>query len=99
MPYDVPNYRPPRLRVPRPPHRRVYGTDAWRVSRAIVLQRDQWTCTECGKELHGQDATVDHVHEMQHGGAMLPTIDGLRALCRACNSRKGRRGQMGVTPA
>ena len=96
MPYDVPNHRPPRLRVPRAAHRAVYFGAAWATLRAAVLQRDLWTCRACGKELRGADATVDHVHEMQHGGDRLPTADELQALCRACNSRKGRYNQIGT---
>jgi 5-methylcytosine-specific restriction endonuclease McrA len=87
-----PHKRGPRLRAA---HRKVYQSQAWRQLRVAALQRDQWTCQDCGKELHGGDATVDHIDEMQAGGAALPTLEGVQALCRACNSRKGRANQSG----
>jgi 5-methylcytosine-specific restriction endonuclease McrA len=94
MPSLPPAFMPPRVRTPRPEHKKVYCTRAWAAARAVVLQRDGWVCTMCGKELRGDDATVDHVHEIQQGGEWLPVAEGLRSMCRACNSRKGRANQL-----
>lgn len=64
----------------------------WDAQRLRVLDRDGWTCQNCGKELAGFDATVDHVHEpISDDPDRVYHDDELRALCRSCNSRKGAR--------
>lgn len=69
-----------------------------------VLQRDKWTCQECGvktpRSLRGSmDSCApecDHVVSLAAGGSH--TYANLRCLCRRCNRRKGARtrGQLGL---
>jgi 5-methylcytosine-specific restriction endonuclease McrA len=65
---------------------------AWEETRTRVLERDGWTCTECGKHLQGADATVDHITPKSKGG----TDDewNLISLCRKHNAEKGDRTLM-----
>ncbi len=78
-------------------HRKVYFTKGWASLRQAALLRDEWTCQACGKPLYGDDATCDHIQEMQHGGAALPGLAGVQSLCRSCNSRKARASQVGYS--
>lgn len=58
---------------------------AWAALRRKVLDRDDHTCTYCGR-----DATeVDHVTPKDAGGK--DTLDNLVAACKPCNARKGAR--------
>jgi 5-methylcytosine-specific restriction endonuclease McrA len=68
----------------------------WAWTRSLVLERDHWTCQNCGrKAANGQDLDetgntileVDHTIEIQDGG---PEFDpaNLRTLCRACHLTK-----------
>jgi 5-methylcytosine-specific restriction endonuclease McrA len=93
MPNKLAVFVPPHKRGKqhRAAHRKVYQSAAWRSLRQTALQRDQWTCQACGKELRGADATVDHIEEMACGGAVLPTLGGVQSMCRACNSAKTHR--------
>lgn len=95
MPERVPQFKPPRMAAAR---REEWGDPfyrgmLWRATRLAVLIRDEYTCQYCGKELHGDDATADHVIERQDGGAEYD-LANLKAACRTCNSRKGQRRQM-----
>jgi 5-methylcytosine-specific restriction endonuclease McrA len=94
MPRRVPYFKPRRMQAAR---REEWGDPfycgkAWRSTREAVLIRDEYVCQYCGKELHGDDATVDHVIERQDGGLEYD-MTNLKAACRTCNSRKGRRRQ------
>lgn len=64
---------------------------AWRTQRKRVLDRDGWACTACGKDLHGSDATVDHVEAIALNPGRTYLDHELVAMCRRCNSRKGAR--------
>jgi hypothetical protein len=69
-----------------------------------VLQRDKWTCQECGvgtpRSLRGtmneRAPECDHIVSLANGGAH--TYANLQCLCRRCNRRKGARtrGQLGL---
>ena len=37
----------------------------WQKTRRRILNRDNWTCTYCGKKLVNSDATVDHIVPLQ----------------------------------
>lgn len=43
-------------------------------------------CALCGSTEH---LSVDHLVPLARGGELLPGPDGLRLLCRSCNSRRG----------
>lgn len=66
---------------------------AWNKTRKRILDRDGWICTACGKDLVGDDATVDHIVAkavwIREGRPGNPdSDDNLVSLCRSCNSRK-----------
>lgn len=77
----------------RPVNKR-YGYDnrRYRRNRQTVLRRDGYRCQWCGKDLHGADATVDHLVPIS-SGEIHNDIDNLIAACRSCNSSRGNRGQ------
>jgi hypothetical protein len=54
--------------------------------RALVYERDEQRCVECGST---EDLTLDHIHPWSLGGP--DTVANLRVLCRPCNSSKGAR--------
>lgn len=54
--------------------------------RALVYERDEYRCVECGAT---EGLTLDHIYPWSLGGT--DTVDNLRVLCRPCNSSKGAR--------
>jgi 5-methylcytosine-specific restriction endonuclease McrA len=69
--------------IRRPRHER-------RLTRAELLERDEYTCQYCGKK--GGQLTIDHVIPRQYGGAH--TWENTVAACLHCNCKKA-----GRTPA
>ena len=68
----------------------------WPSLRAIVLDRDDYTCWLCG----GPATEVDHLFPKAHGGR--DKLSNLRAACRTCNAVKGEKifpGQVTVDRA
>jgi hypothetical protein len=59
-------------------------SEHWRVARAVVLERDGYTCAYCGSEnrLH-----VDHRIALSRGGSN--SFDNLVTCCGPCNWSKG----------
>lgn len=55
----------------------------WAERRAIVLDRADHECAECG----GLATEADHIWPKRHGGT--DEFDNLQALCRSCNAAKG----------
>lgn len=55
----------------------------WAERRAIVLDRADHECAECG----GLATEADHKWPRKHGGT--DDFDNLQALCRKCNAVKG----------
>lgn len=51
--------------------------------RNEVLNRDQYTCQDCGSQDH---LHIDHIHPVSKGGPT--TFENLQVLCRVCNARK-----------
>lgn len=51
-----------------------------------LIERDGYTCAECGAF---ENLTIDHVTPVSKGGS--DELDNLRFLCRGCNSKKGDR--------
>jgi 5-methylcytosine-specific restriction endonuclease McrA len=78
----------------RPAYTAIYYTKQWKAVRAAALLRAEWQCEACGRELRDFDATVDHRIELAQGGAAFD-LSNLQALCRSCNSAKGRAYQQG----
>jgi len=75
------------------PRRKVYDSKRWKRCRAIVLNRDGYTCAMCGAEAN----TVDH-WPVPVGGILAQGGDPCdpatcRSLCRSCHGRiDGKRG-------
>ena len=65
---------------------------AWRKVRALVLERDNWTCGYCGLAA----ITVDHRIPLAEGGARLDPSNMI-ACCRSCNVRRGGGVRRGAT--
>lgn len=78
-----------------PRRRPDLNTPEWRKLRLLVLERDGWACTSCGKAVEGSDATVDHV--IPYTGAESNALSNLVTLCRPCNSTKGARAVFRLT--
>jgi len=68
-------------------HARGYGRD-WRKIRLVILERDQWRCYICGKQLIGSDATVDHIKPFSINPELRLDPSNLAACCRSCNASK-----------
>ncbi|MGS2646418.1 HNH endonuclease [Streptosporangium sp. G12] len=73
---------------------RTLGVDnvrsqAWKEFRLLILNRDNWTCQNCGRgPLTGRyAATVDHIKPRAEGGRS--TLENCRTLCRRCNTLLG----------
>jgi 5-methylcytosine-specific restriction endonuclease McrA len=90
MPYDVPNHRPPRLRL-RKPSAVFYASATWAALRRACLLRDQYRCAVCGRIVDGREAHVDHVVPRLSGGA--DSLDNLQTLCREHHGAKTREEQ------
>jgi len=83
-------------RRPAAKNRALYGSQAWRNVRLVVLARDGWTCQvrqspKCQPDLRlPRNAHVDHVLPVAQGGAALHPWN-LRASCGPCNVLLGAR--------
>lgn len=62
---------------------RILAEGNWRTNRKLVLERDNYTCQECGA--NGQDVIIDvhHIVGVRAGGTNL--IDNLISYCRSCH--------------
>lgn len=60
------------------------GSKGWKLQRARVLARDEYTCRQCGR--FGDQ--VDHINSNAH---VLVTDDELQTLCLICHSAKTMR--------
>ena len=62
------------------------------VKRLDILNRDNWTCKECGVQVHDGNindklkAHIDHIIPISKGGDSTP--ENLQVLCRTCNLSK-----------
>ena len=59
------------------------------VSRDEIRRRDCETCYLCHRFVSVHEMTLDHVVPLVQGGTH--TLDNLRLVHRACNSKKGTR--------
>lgn len=64
-------------------------------ARNELLDRDDWTCKQCGIKVHDRNkgmwndefkAHIDHIIPISKGGDS--TYENLQVLCRSCNLRK-----------
>ena len=56
----------------------------WRAIRALVLNRDEHRCRECGND--NQNSLVVH-HIIHHNEGGPDTMENLITWCRSCHSR------------
>jgi hypothetical protein len=80
---------------------RAHGTEAWRrlAKQRVALGRALGEpCGMCGQPLdysldgrRRMGPTADHPDPLAWGGALLPGLDELRVVHRACNARQGQR--------
>jgi 5-methylcytosine-specific restriction protein A len=76
------------------PHRKWYGTAAWRNRRRIQLS-ERPLCEECLKRNTIASATVAD-HNPPHNGVWAAFIAGpLRSLCKPCHDTIAQREQKG----
>lgn len=64
--------------------RRGMSNEAWGRLRLEILERDNYTCTYCGRQ---DDLTCDHIIPLVRGGTNEHS--NLTTACRPCNSSKG----------
>lgn len=62
-------------------------------TRALVYERDNYRCKNCGSD---QDLTIDHVKPLSKGGKNRAS--NMQTLCNACNLAKGN-GSLGTRPS
>lgn len=71
---------------------RIYSNRRWKITRKIVLNRDNYMCVICGATELEQRLVVDHIH----GVLNVPDPydpDECQTLCLICSGRKdGARG-------
>lgn len=74
------------------------------VDRLAVMERDGWSCYQCGKDTSLETnpfspdaATVDHVIPLSHGGQH--SMGNVRCCCLACNCSKADRERAGKQTA
>jgi hypothetical protein len=79
--YPIPSIVRFLYRVPHRPRRHHYN-------RGAVLMRDQYTCQYCGRQLHKDQLTIDHIVPKSKGGenGWLNCV----AACKECNRWKGQ---------
>jgi hypothetical protein len=61
---------------------------AWRKVRSAVIERDRWTCQDCGRELKGLPSwylEVHHIRPRVANGSDHPR--NLKTLCLECHGR------------
>jgi 5-methylcytosine-specific restriction endonuclease McrA len=57
--------------------------------RALIMERDSFTCRRCGRKAPEVQLVVDHIVPVAKGGTAKQT--NLQTLCRDCNSGKSDR--------
>lgn len=59
----------------------IYHSKRWKITRQVVLTRDDRRCTNCGR---AGKLEVHHIVPLSQGGAPYD-LDNLRSLCRDCH--------------
>lgn len=74
------------------PNMKFYNSKAWRTTRKIYISSNP-LCENCLEQgLTVEANVVDHITEINDGGAKL-SLSNLRSLCHPChNSKTGSRG-------
>lgn len=82
---------------------KFYDTAAWRGRRVngqwvggirnAVLERDEYTCQDCGRLVSGKSAHVDHIQSIEQRPDLMRDMSNLEVLCNGCHSSKTVNGQ------
>ena len=64
-----------------------YKTAEHKAWRNAVLQRDRFTCKDCGAAGRSVRLVADHIKEIEDGGAPLDIANG-RTRCQPCHNKK-----------
>lgn len=86
--HQDPHYREKASEIPPPPGKEnaIVATGVTRTQRARILERDNYTCQECGSQEH---LCIDHVLPVSRGGDS--SDENLQVLCLSCNTKKGNK--------
>ena len=81
--------------------KRFYKSNAWQVTRKLVLERDNYECQSCkrnGKvftDNHKPDKhkrlDIDHIKPLEHYPHLAFELDNLQTLCVKCHNEKEKR--------
>lgn len=64
-----------------------HDTTAWKKARAYAKTQLEPICVACGKEVGGDDWTIDHIIP-PGDGQPNHDISNLQTMCRRCNGTK-----------
>lgn len=71
--------------------RTLLRSDAWRVLRRLVLERDGYRCVVCKRDVSGPGkARVDHIKPRRTHPHLAMAISNLRTLCTGCDNQSHR---------
>ena len=65
----------------------VRRTMRWKAMRMQALERDDWSCVQCGER---RRLEVDHVQPVKTHPELSFVLGNLQCLCGKCHSRKTR---------
>jgi 5-methylcytosine-specific restriction endonuclease McrA len=82
-----PRKAPTRWAAKTPEQRVAYGSEYRRKRARVVAEAIGSPCPGCGVVLTAANTTADHIAPRAQGGSS--TLANLRALCGACNHRRG----------
>ncbi|AKG74373.1 HNH endonuclease [Salinicoccus halodurans] len=81
--------------------KKLYKSNAWQVTRKLVLERDNHECQECkrnGKvftDYHKPDKhkrlDIDHIKSLERHPHLAFDMDNLQTLCIKCHNKKENR--------
>lgn len=81
--------------------KKFYKSNAWQVTRQLVLERDNYECVECRKngkvftDKHRPDKhkrlDIDHIKSLEHHPHLAFELDNLQTLCIRCHNIKENR--------
>jgi len=66
----------------------------WKAVRMQALDRDGWSCVQCGEV---RRLECDHIHPVKTHPELSYTLSNLQILCGRCHARKTRL-EVGHTP-
>ena len=75
---------------------RFYKSKDWQLLRRVILERDNYECTECKrlglvKVASENKLDVDHIQSVEHNPELALDPDNLQVLCvRHHNEKEGR---------